>query len=312
MMDSDKKSSIDDAGRQNNISPVKAWIEAMRLRTLPVSLGGVVAAAGCAVYTHTFNWLPFLICLVFAILAQITSNFANEYFDYRNGLDRKGRDGFRRGVTEGDITPAAMRNATFGLLLIDCLIGLSLVFYGGWWLIAVGIAIALFALGYSAGPYPLSHHGLGEIAVIIFFGIVPVVMTCYVQSGNWIALPLSLPVGVAVGLMGANVLIVNNYRDVEDDRAVGKRTLAVIFGRKAVGNLYFINGLIVVIIMVWETLYRVPLTWQLVNLVYINQHYILWQTLRQSEGAELNKLLGKTAGMMCVYCIAMLIMFATN
>ena len=87
-------------------------------------------------------------------MAQIVSNFANEYFDFRNGLDRKGRDGFRRGVTEGDITPAAMRNATFGLLAATCAVGCSLYLLGGWWLVFVGIAIALFAIAYSAGPYP--------------------------------------------------------------------------------------------------------------------------------------------------------------
>ena len=102
----------------------------MRLRTLPVSVGGVLAGAGCAAHYGAFRWLPFLICMAFAIMAQIVSNFANEYFDWRNGLDRKGREGFRRCVTEGDITPKAMRNATFGLLGAACAVGCTLIIWG--------------------------------------------------------------------------------------------------------------------------------------------------------------------------------------
>ena len=111
---------------------IKAWIEAMRLRTLPVSVAGVMAGTACAIYDGGFKTLPFLICLLFAILAQIVSNFANEYFDFKKGLDKKGREGFRRGVTEGDISPKAMLTATLSLLALDCLIGLSLIWWGGW------------------------------------------------------------------------------------------------------------------------------------------------------------------------------------
>ncbi|MDE6340479.1 MAG: 1,4-dihydroxy-2-naphthoate octaprenyltransferase, partial [Muribaculaceae bacterium] len=223
-------------------STVKSWIEAMRLRTLPVSVAGVIAGGGCAAYYNSFKPAPFFICLMFAVMAQVVSNFANEYFDFRNGLDKKGREGFRRGVTEGDITPQAMLYATIGLLALTCALGCTLIIWGGWELIFIGIAIAIFALAYSAGPWPLSHHGFGEIAVLIFFGIVPVMFTAYVQVLSWQIWPVALPISLAIGLMGANVLIVNNYRDMEDDRSVNKKTTAVIFGRKTMGNVYFING----------------------------------------------------------------------
>ena len=159
------------------------WIEAMRLRTLPVSVAGVAAGTGCAIYHHGFAVVPMIICLAFAIIAQIASNFANEYYDFKNGFDRKGREGYRRGVTEGDISPSAMKRATYLLLAIDAVLGCSLIAWGGWWLIAVGVAVAVFAVAYSAGPYPLSHHGLGDVAVVIFFGFVPVIFTEYVQTG---------------------------------------------------------------------------------------------------------------------------------
>lgn len=285
----------------------------MRLRTLPVSAAGVLGGTACAIYCGGFNTLPFLICLLFALLAQIVSNFANEYFDFKNGLDRKGREGFRRGVTEGDISPKAMLAATLSLLAVDSFLGLSLIYWGGWWLLPVGIAIAIFALAYSAGPYPLSHHGLGELAVVIFFGIVPVCFTCYVQTQNWNhLLSLTLPVGIALGLMGANVLIVNNYRDVQDDRAVGKKTSVVIFGRKTMANVYFFNGVIACLLLIWVTIGRFNILWQAGTLLYLNFHYIIWRRMLASEGAQLNPLLGKTAILMFLTTIWLLAVVITG
>ena len=203
----------------------KSWIEATRLRTLPVSVAGVVVACGYAAMHGGFQWLPAVLCCLFALLAQVASNFANEYYDYKNGSDKKGRAGFRRGVTEGDIMPGAMKRATFGTLALACVVGCCLIPFGGWKLIPVGIVIALFALAYSAGPYPLSRIGLGDVAVLLFFGLVPVCLTFYLQTGQVTADVVRA--SIAVGLMGVNVLIVNNYRDCEDDRAAGKRTTVV-------------------------------------------------------------------------------------
>lgn len=290
----------------------KAWLEAMRLRTLPVSVAGVVAGAGCAAYYHSFKALPFLICLLFAVMAQIVSNFANEYFDFKKGLDRKGREGFRRGVTEGDISPSAMLRATVILLILACAVGCTLIIWGGWWLIAVGIAVAVFAMAYSAGPWPLSHHGLGEIAVIIFFGIVPVMLTAYVQTGSWDMWQVALPVSVAIGLMGANVLIVNNYRDADDDKAVGKKTTAVIFGRKVMGTIYFINGILAVILVVIATISRMSLIWQAGALLYANLHYMLWVKLTHLKGAALNPVLGQTAILMFGFSLWLTLILSLN
>ncbi len=290
----------------------KAWLEAMRLRTLPVSVAGVVAGAGCAAHYHSFKTLPFLICLLFAVMAQIVSNFANEYFDFKKGLDRKGREGFRRGVTEGDISPSAMLRATLILLMVACAIGCTLIIWGGWWLIAVGIAVAAFAMAYSAGPWPLSHHGLGEIAVIVFFGIVPVMMTAYVQTGSWNMWQVALPVSVAIGFMGANVLIVNNYRDADDDKAVGKKTTAVIFGRKVMGRIYFINGIIAVLLVVIATIPSMPLIWQAGALLYANLHYMLWVKLTHLEGAALNPVLGQTAMLMFGFALWTTLILSLN
>lgn len=273
----------------------RSWIEAMRLRTLPVSMAGVLAGIGCAAIDGKVRWIPAVVCMIFAVCAQIVSNFANEYYDFKNGLDRKGREGFRRGVTEGDLSPQSMRNATFGLLCFTCILGCVTIFYGGWLMLAVGLAIACFAIGYSAGPYPLSHHGLGDLAVVVFFGIVPVTLTAYLVSGELSWTSPSLPLSVSIGLMAANVLVVNNVRDVDDDRSVGKRTTAVIFGRNAMVGMYFVAGLIAVV-LTCVGLYRsisflifVPAS------VYVFLHILIWRRLRVSSGSSLNPLLGMTA-----------------
>lgn len=289
------------------VKTVKAWIEAMRLRTLPVSIAGVFSGWGCAAAYGRFQWAPAIICLAFAVIAQIVSNFANEYFDFRNGLDRKGREGFRRGVTEGDISPSAMRNATFAWLLFDALLGCSLIVWGGWVVLPVGVAVALFAIAYSAGPYPLSHHGWGEAAVVVFFGLVPVCLTAYLVNGSWQPMPTALPLSLAVGLMGANVLMVNNYRDVDDDRAVGKRTLAVRFGRKAVAVAYLMSSVVAALLASYAVLTVLPGWWLIPVATALGGYVALYRKMTVSTGKELNPLLGKTAVTMLALAIVVAI-----
>lgn len=284
-------------------SAAACWIEAMRLRTLPVSAAGVVMAAALGVAHGQVRWLPWTLCLIFALLAQIASNFANEYFDFRDGLDRKGRVGPRRGVTEGDITPRAMLTATILTLGIAAAIGCTLIYWGGWWLIAAGIVIVLGALAYSAGPYPLSRHALGEVAVILFFGIVPVTLTYYVISGS--VTPAVWFTALSTGLLGANILIVNNYRDIADDKAVGKTTLATIIGPRATLLLYLIDGVAAVGLMMpqWR---QMPAGWQSVPTITLTIIVLLWLRIRKAEGAALNPMLGATAMVMLLYALTFL------
>ena len=286
---------------------IRCWIEAMRLRTLPVSIAGVIAGTGCAIMLDSFKALPAFLCLLFAILAQIAANFGNEYYDYKNGIDRKGRAGFRRGVTEGEIDPQSMKRATFVVLALAAAVGCTMLLYGPWWLVIVGVLIMIFALAYSAGPYPLSHHGLGDLAVVIFFGIIPVTFTCFLQSGNMEGMTIIIPTSVAVGLLAANVLIVNNYRDMEDDAAVGKRTTVVIFGRSFMGLAYLLSGIagMVLMIPVWASLPSWALT---VPLIYIILHIKVWLKLREATGAGLNPLLGRTAVNLLIFSVLFLCM----
>lgn len=281
----------------------------MRLRTLPVSLAGVTAAAGYAVMYSVVNWAVVALCASFAVLAQIASNFANEYYDYKDGLDKPGRVGPRRGVTEGDITPRAMKIATFVTLGIAAAVGCCLIPYGGWQLIAAGVIIVLGALSYSAGPYPLSRHALGEVAVFFFFGLVPVSLSFYVQMVSWLpggSIPGEVWCGAAaIGLLGANILIVNNYRDVEDDRESGKITLAVKWGRPAVRTIYLLNGIGAVILMIPSWLAQSA--WTLVfPFLFLVSHLSLWWKMEVLNGSALNPLLGKTALLMFFYSVSFL------
>lgn len=291
-----------------NTKKLKAWIEAMRLRTLPVSMAGVLAGVACGMHYGKFNFLPAFICLLFALMAQIVSNFANEYYDFKNGLDKKGREGFRRGVTEGDLSARAMKRATYLLLAATCVVGCLLIYWGGWWLIWIGIFIAVFALAYSTGPYPLSHHGLGDLAVVVFYGLVPVIMTAWLQTGSWSMWPVTYCVALAIGLIGVNVLIVNNYRDVEDDRKVGKKTTVVLFGKKAMLSVYLANVIIATALLLLSMI-GLSSWCYIFPMLYLISGVYLYSRLKIQTGASLNDVLKWTAISMLLLSITLILSF---
>jgi 1,4-dihydroxy-2-naphthoate polyprenyltransferase len=206
------------------------WVEAARPRTLaaafvPVLVGTALAAAhGAADYGNA------AICLLFAVLVQIGTNFANDYFDYVQGADTPARVGPRRAVAAGLIAPRTMLRATWLVLGAALLVGLMLVRDGGWGLLPIGLLSIACAIAYTGGPYPLGYHGLGDVFVFLFFGLVAVNATFYVQAGA--LAPDATSCAAAIGLLAANILVANNYRDAETDARAGKRTLVVRFGRK--------------------------------------------------------------------------------
>lgn len=277
----------------------------MRLRTLPVSVAGVVMASAYAIGMGYFEPAVAWMCLLFAVLAQIASNFANEYYDYRDGLDAPGRVGPRRGVTEGDLTPRAMLAATYITLALACAVGLWLAAGRSWWLVGAGALIALGVIAYSAGPWPFSRHALGEVAVVFYFGIIPVNLTYYLMSGTlfdgWV-----FTGSVSLGLMTANVLIVNNYRDADADAAVGKTTLAVKFGRRFASWLYLVNGYVAVAMMVWQWNAVRPVLW-LLPALWLAAMTATWWRLTTRRGRALNPLLGVTALLALAYALMWLV-----
>ncbi len=206
------------------------WAEAARPKTLPAAVIPVLVGTALAAAHRTADYGKAAICLLFALLVQIGTNFANDYFDFVQGADTPARVGPRRAVAAGLIAPRTMLVATWLVLGIAFLVGLLLVREGGWILLPIGIVSILCALAYTGGPFPLGYNGLGDVFVFVFFGLVAVDTTFYVQAGG--LAPDATSCAAAIGLLAANILVANNYRDMETDARAGRKTLVVRFGRR--------------------------------------------------------------------------------
>jgi 1,4-dihydroxy-2-naphthoate octaprenyltransferase len=208
----------------------RIWIEAARLRTLPAAIIPVVVATALAAAHGRAHLGYALICLLFALLIQVGTNYANDYYDFIKGADTAERRGPRRAVAAGLVAPATMRRAMGLVFGVAFLIGLLLIPRGGWVLLPIGVVSILAGIAYTGGPFPLGYNGLGDLFVFIFFGLVAVDTTFYVQTGY--VSPDVTSCAAALGLLAANILVANNYRDEATDRVAGKKTLVVRFGRK--------------------------------------------------------------------------------
>ena len=206
------------------------WIEAARLRTLPAAVIPVMVGTALAAAHRGANYADAAICLAFALLVQIGTNFANDYYDFIKGADTPARVGPRRAVAAGLIVAQSMRLAMMLVFAAAFFTGLLLLRHGGWILLPIGIVSILCGLAYTGGPFPLGYHGLGDLFVFIFFGLVAVDTTFYVQAGY--VTPDVTSCAAGIGLLAANILVPNNYRDAETDAAAGKKTLVVRFGKK--------------------------------------------------------------------------------
>ena len=208
----------------------RVWLEATRPRTLPAAVAPVMVGTALAWRAGEARWGAAAVCLGFALLIQVGTNFANDYYDYLKGADTAERVGPRRAVASGLIKPAAMRAAMIAVFAAAFALGLSLLAYGGWPLLAIGVASIACGVAYTGGPYPLAYHGLGDLFVFLFFGLVATGATAFVQAGA--VSTAALVAGAAVGALATNILVANNYRDVETDAKAGKRTLLVRWGRR--------------------------------------------------------------------------------
>lgn len=208
----------------------RVWIEAARPRTLPAAIIPVLVGTALAAAHGLAHYGRAGICLAFALLVQIGTNFANDYFDFVKGADTVTRVGPRRAVAAGLVSPRTMLIATVLVLAVAFLAGLLLVREGGWILLVIGVVSIVCAIAYTGGPFPLGYNGLGDLFVFIFFGLVAVDTTFFVQTG-FIGTDVT-SCAAAIGLLAANILVANNYRDMETDAVAGKKTLVVRFGRK--------------------------------------------------------------------------------
>lgn len=205
-----------------------AWLLAARPKTLPAAVAPVVVGTAVALREGGFSPGPALAALAGALLLQVGSNLANDVFDHEKGADAAGRLGPARAVQAGLLTPAAMKRGTAVVFGLAVLVGGYLVAMAGWPVVAMGLASIAAAVAYTAGPWPLGYHGLGDLFVFVFFGLVAVCGTAFVQMLRVPA--LAWWAAVPVGLLTTAILVVNNERDRESDAAAGKRTLAVRLG----------------------------------------------------------------------------------
>lgn len=289
---------------------VKAWLLATRPKTLsaaavPVMIGTAFAWRNTS---EQFNWIPAILCLLFAWIMQIDSNLVNDYFDFKKGNDDETRLGPKRACSEGWITSDAMVWGILITTLLGCMTGIPLILYGGLEMVMVGIACVVFCFLYTT---LFSYHGLGDILVLLFFGIIPVCCTYYV------CMPLhqQIPTGeviassIACGLAIDALLIVNNYRDIDNDRSNGKITLAVRLGESKTRRLYESIGYIaagIMIILVFFDLYQTDkfIPTYAIYLIYIILHRQSYQEMKRiNKGAKLNQVLGLTARNILVFGI---------
>lgn len=289
---------------------VKAWLLATRPKTLsaaavPVMIGTAFAWRNTS---EQFNWIPAILCLLFAWIMQIDSNLVNDYFDFKKGNDDETRLGPKRACSEGWITSDAMVWGILITTLLGCMTGIPLILYGGLEMVMVGIACVVFCFLYTI---LFSYHGLGDILVLLFFGIIPVCCTYYV------CMPLhqQIPTGeviassIACGLAIDALLIVNNYRDIDNDRSNGKITLAVRLGESKTRRLYESIGYIaagIMIILVFIDLYQIDkvIPTYAIYLIYIILHRQSYQEMKRiNKGAKLNQVLGLTARNILVFGI---------
>ena len=301
---------------------IKAWFLAARPKTLTAAAVPVLLGIALAIFRMSperlhpnadlgkvdilswiggsIRWIPAQLCLLFAWVMQIDSNLVNDYFDFKHGNDDETRLGPKRACAEGWITLPAMKRGIIFTTLLGCAIGLPLVLFGGWEMVIVGIFCVIFCFLYTTC---LSYLGLGDVLVLAFFGIVPVCCTYYLvvpEIMQGITKEVALA-SIACGMVVDTLLIVNNYRDHDNDLKAGKKTLIVHIGKRNGERLYLSLGVVATCIMIGISLYDAEMYGTSAYILPLYAAYIAlhWTTYRKmksiGEGKELNKVLGMTA-----------------
>jgi 1,4-dihydroxy-2-naphthoate polyprenyltransferase len=278
----------------------RAWALACRPATLTAALAPVLVGTAVAYVSRGMQVRPALAALAGAMLIQIATNFANDVFDHEKGADTHERLGPTRAVQAGLLTARQVRIGLLVTIALTVPIGLYLATAGGWPIVAIGVASILSGVAYTGGPYPLGYHGLGDVFVFVFFGLVAVCGTVFVQAGS--VPPLAWAASIPVGALATAVLVVNNVRDRDTDVVAGKRTLAVRFGRRAGVAEYA---------MLLAAAYAVPIalavgygrSWALLTLATFPRAMRLLHALATTDGRPLNACLAGTAKLLLAFSI---------
>lgn len=283
------------------LSTPQKWMLAARPKTLPAAAAPVVVGTAVAISEGVFSFWPALAALLGALLIQIATNFANDVFDYKKGADTTERLGPLRVTQAGLLSPGQVMAGmwlTFGLAAV---IGLYLVFVGGWPIVVIGLLSILAGIAYTGGPFPLGYNGLGDLFVFIFFGLVAVCGTYYVQAltvsaaAVWTAIPL--------GFLATAILVVNNLRDIDTDRAAGKKTMAVRLGRRGAQMEYLLLAGGSYLAPLLMALLGVSSAWVLLSWLSLPLLRPLLHLIFKQKGRPLNQALAGTARLELVFSL---------
>jgi 1,4-dihydroxy-2-naphthoate octaprenyltransferase len=281
---------------------MRIWLMAARPRTLPAAVAPVLVGTALAGTGHSFHALRFLAALVGAVFIQVGTNLSNDYSDARRGADSEDRLGPVRVTAGGLVPPRQVLVATYVSFGVAVLAGIYLVAVAGWGLLLVGAASILAGVLYTGGPRPYGYEGLGEVFVFLFFGLVAVTGSYYVQAKHlpWEAFALAVP----VGMLAAGILAVNNVRDIETDRRAGKRTLAVRLGRDRTRSLFaaLIYGAYVLAPLTW--LFGPLHAWLLLPWLSLPFAASVVRAVRnRTDGPSLNAALASTGQLQLLFCV---------
>lgn len=283
-------------------SKLQIWIKAARPQTLAAAFVPVMVGAALAVHDGLINWLASFVALICALLIQIGTNFSNDYFDFVKGADNEERIGFERATALGLISADQMKRAAMITMGVAFLLGLYLVWHAGWVIMFLGVASLVFGVLYTGGPFPLAYNGLGDIFVFLFFGLVAVMGTYYVNALEWSQ--QSFWASLVVGALSTNILVVNNLRDVEQDGPAGKNTLGVLLGENALRWEY---SLMLTISIAVPFYFFLVLDYSAVVLLPVFSlpiaGYLLKIIWTETNKVRLNKTLERTAQFMTLYGI---------
>jgi 1,4-dihydroxy-2-naphthoate polyprenyltransferase len=282
-------------------SGVRIWLMAARIRTLPAAIAPVLVGTALAGWQHVFHPLRFVAALIGAIFIQVGTNLSNDYSDARRGADAEDRLGPVRVTAGGLVPPSQVLVATYVSFGVAVLAGVYLVVVAGWQLLIVGAASILAGVLYTGGPKPYGYEGLGELFVFLFFGIVAVAGSYFVQVKHldWKAFALAVP----VGLLASGILVVNNFRDIDSDRRAGKRTLAVRLGRAKTRTMFAV--------IVYLAFVLAPVTWVFgpmkpwVLLPWLTlplAAQIVREVRNRTDGPSLNQALAHTGMLQLAFC----------
>ncbi|HEY2258798.1 MAG TPA: 1,4-dihydroxy-2-naphthoate polyprenyltransferase [Solirubrobacteraceae bacterium] len=283
-------------------SPIRIWLMAARPRTLPAAASPVLVGTALAGFEGVFHPLRFIAALVGAVFIQIGTNLSNDYSDARRGADTEDRLGPVRVTAGGLVPPRQVLIATYLTFAVAVLAGVYLIVVAGWELLLVGAASILAGVAYTGGPRPYGYEGLGELFVFLFFGIVAVAGSYFVQIKHldWEAFALAVP----VGLLAAAILVVNNIRDIDTDRRAGKRTLAVRLGRPGARTMFAAVVYLAYVLTPVTWIFGPVRAWVMLPWLTLPLAARLVRTVRnRADGPSLNGALARSGMLQLSFCL---------